>query len=64
MGGRVSNLSSLENSRGDVELRGSSTAMRPSKSPVRSTRYRKIFLWISKAVFKNMDLSPMTPLFG
>jgi len=64
MGGRVSNLSSLENSRGDVELRGKLDGYAPLEITGKINPLQKDLFVDLKAVFKNMDLSPMTPYSG
>ncbi len=64
MGGRVSNLSSLENSRGDVELRGKLDGYAPLEITGKINPLRKDLYVDLKAVFKNMDLSPVTPYSG
>lgn len=64
MGGRISNLSSLENSRGDVELRGKLDGYAPLEITGKINPLRKDLYVDLKAVFRNMDLSPVTPYSG
>lgn len=64
MGGRISNLSSLENSRGDVELRGKLDGYAPLEITGKINPLKKDLYVDLKAVFKDMDLSPVTPYSG
>ncbi len=64
MGGRISNLSSLENSRGDVELRGKLDGYAPLEITGKINPLRKDLYVDLKAMFRNMDLSPVTPYSG
>jgi len=64
MGGRVSNLSSAEKSRGDVVLRGKLEGYAPLDITGKINPLKKDLYVDLKAVFKDMDLSPTTPYSG
>jgi uncharacterized protein involved in outer membrane biogenesis len=61
MGGRVSGLSSREDALADVELQGSLGTQAPLDVTGKINPLRKNLYLDLKAVFKNFDLSPLTP---
>jgi hypothetical protein len=64
IGGRVSGLSSRENTEADVELRGKLNGYAPMEITGKMNPLRKDLFVNLKASFKDMDLSPMTPYSG
>jgi hypothetical protein len=64
MGGRISDLSSMENSTADVELRGRLDGYAPLEVTGKINPLRKDLFVDLKASFKDMDLGPLTPYSG
>jgi len=64
MGGRVSNLSSAERTKGDVVLRGKLDGYAPLSITGKINPLKKDLYVDLKAVFKDMELSPITPYSG
>jgi len=64
MGGRVSNLSSAEKAKGDVVLRGRLDGYAPLEITGKINPLKKDLYVDLKAVFKDMELSPVTPYSG
>jgi hypothetical protein len=64
MGGRISGLSSMENTAADVELRGKLDGYAPLEVTGKINPLRKDLFVDLKAAFKDMDLSPLTPYSG
>jgi len=64
MGGRVSNLSSAERTKGDVVLRGKLDGYAPLEITGKINPLKKDLYVDLKAAFKDMELSPVTPYSG